>query len=105
MLFRKHCKGNIRTHSGCSLGTVLSHRDYSVPYILIGVAECLVKAVSCLLVVPLNAAVGHFKLVKLYKILVKPLAVGLPCGVIFLALLIGYNALYLGINKKHFTGL
>ena len=103
MLFRKHRKGNIGTHSGGSLSAVFSHRNYSVPYILIGVTECLVKAVSCLLVVPLNAAVGHFKLVKPYEVLVKPLAVGLSCSVIFFTFLVGYNALISGINKQHFA--
>ena len=105
MLFRKHCKRNIRTHSGSSLRAVLRHRNYCVLNILIGIAERLIKSVPRLLVIPLNAAVRHFKLVKPHEILVEPLAVGLSRGVIFLALLVGYNALVCGIHKEHFTGL
>ena len=41
----------------------------------------------------------------MHQILVEPLAVWLSCGIITLALFIGYNTLFRRIHKQHFTRL
>ena len=46
MLIGKHCKRNIRAHSGGSLRAVFRHGNNGVAHVLIGVTERLVKPVA-----------------------------------------------------------
>ena len=104
MLRRKHGNGHVMSHGAGRLHPVLRHRQDLIFYILIAVAEDLVKLLAHFPRVDRDLLVRNGKLREMDQMSVQPFAVRMASRIIFLALLVGNDPLLLRIHKEQFSG-
>ena len=95
----------VMPHGKSRLHGIFRHGKDLVLHILVGVAEHLVEPVADLLGMDRNLVIGNGKLVQMQQISVQPFPVGLPAGIVGLALLIGDDPLLPGVDQEDPPGL
>ena len=94
---------DVRAHGSGGLLPGMGHGQDRVLDLLVGIAEGAVEPVAHFLGMSRHLGVGRGQFGELYQILVEPLAVGLPGGVVVLDLVVGEQHAALCVHQQHFA--
>ena len=101
MLLREHGQGDIHAHGGGGLLAVPGHGEDDAGQILIGIGKGPLEPLALGVGEGLHLFIGHRQILEVDQVLIQPLAVGLPGGIVGLEIVVLDDLPGLGIHQQH----